>query len=399
MGKVYFKVNTTVSDPKKFVSIRIRYKEGKLDQATATGEKCQLQYWDLSRQKFNRKMFRGKDNMVARLKKLEMYVVDKSQADGNKGKGWLLNVVDEYLHPEKSRNNGISIFEWIESYTSRSDLARTTVSAYRNLKDKLWEFNGELKWEQIDLTFYDDFKDYLQIQEYALNTVGRYIKDLKAVLRKSYERGVHSNDIFNNSAFKKVNEETIEIYLNEEELDRIYDLDLKDNPVLERSKDLFLIASWTGVRFSDLHKINAKNLQGNCFHIEQQKTRDGVIIPMHPVVKSILDKYDGKLPPVISNPKLNLHVKEIARLAGIVDTFSKSITKGGKRITSYYEKCELVKIHTARRSFATNLYKSGFPSIGIMKITGHRSESSFLKYIKVDAEENAQMMAEHWGNK
>ncbi len=60
-----------------------------------------------------------------------------------------------------------------------------------------------------------------------------------------------------------------------------------------------------------------------------------------------------------------------------------------------FRKYELVCTHTARRSFATNAYKAGVPTIAIMKITGHTQESTFLRYIKVSAEENAEMLAKH----
>jgi site-specific recombinase XerD len=58
-------------------------------------------------------------------------------------------------------------------------------------------------------------------------------------------------------------------------------------------------------------------------------------------------------------------------------------------------KYELISTHTARRSFATNAYKAGVPTLSIMKITGHTKESTFLKYIKVSAEENADMLKNH----
>ena len=53
----------------------------------------------------------------------------------------------------------------------------------------------------------------------------------------------------------------------------------------------------------------------------------------------------------------------------------------------------MIGMHTARRAFATNMYKRGVPSIAIMQITGHTTESNFLKYIKVTAEQNAMMIA------
>jgi hypothetical protein len=59
------------------------------------------------------------------------------------------------------------------------------------------------------------------------------------------------------------------------------------------------------------------------------------------------------------------------------------------------EKWEAVSSHTARRSAATNMFKAGIPSISIMKITGHKTETQFIKYIKVSKEENAEMLMDN----
>ena len=130
--------------------------------------------------------------------------------------------------------------------------------------------------------------------------------------------------------------------------------------------------------------------------IQQQKTNEFVTIPLHPVFITIWNKYNGVLPANISNQKFNDNLKDVCREAGLKERVMKSITKGGKKQTTVYEKWQLVSSHTARRSFATNLYKSGFPSISIMQITGHKTESSFLKYIKVTKEEHAKMLMMHW---
>ena len=49
----------------------------------------------------------------------------------------------------------------------------------------------------------------------------------------------------------------------------------------------------------------------------------------------------------------------------------------------------MITSHTARRSFATNAYLADIPAISIMKITGHKTEAAFMKYIKISEEENA----------
>ena len=75
---------------------------------------------------------------------------------------------------------------------------------------------------------------------------------------------------------------------------------------------------------------------------------------------------------------------------------SKEITKAGKKVTLHLEKWEMISSHTARRSFATNEYLNGTPSITIMAITGHKTEKAFLKYIKVRPKEHAEKMKSLW---
>lgn len=109
------------------------------------------------------------------------------------------------------------------------------------------------------------------------------------------------------------------------------------------------------------------------FKIVQQKTGAKVTIPVLAPVRAILEKYGYNLPRPIANQKFNEYVKEVAKLAGL---------KEWQRVTA----------HTARRSFATNLYKRDFPTLMIMRITGHQTEKAFLTYIKVTEDENAERM-------
>ena len=88
-------------------------------------------------------------------------------------------------------------------------------------------------------------------------------------------------------------------------------------------------------------------------------------------------------------------LKIYANLLKIDDLVEVRESVSGKLVTNRYPKWQLVGTHTARRSFATNAYKAGVPPISIMKITGHTKESTFMKYIRVSSEENAEMLMEH----
>ena len=84
---------------------------------------------------------------------------------------------------------------------------------------------------------------------------------------------------------------------------------------------------------------------------------------------------------------MNNYLKELAEMAKINSTFRVSKTRAGKVVEVAMKKHELVKVHTARRSFATNMYNADIHPITIMKITGHRTRSIFDRYDIVTSED------------
>ena len=56
---------------------------------------------------------------------------------------------------------------------------------------------------------------------------------------------------------------------------------------------------------------------------------------------------------------------------------------------------QCVSSHAARRNFATNLYLDGYPTLEIMKITGHKTEKAFMRYIRVSKLDAAKKLSAH----
>lgn len=280
---------------------------------------------------------------------------------------------------------------------------KRSIQKYQTVQDTLEKFGKgyNLTFETIDSNFYSKFVAYLNSQKYSLNNVGKYIQVIKTFLSYATENGYNQNLYFQSKAFKAHKVPGFSIYLTEDEVKEIYELDLSDQPHLERVRDLFIVGCWTGLRFSDFTAIKPENIKGDFLYIKTFKTGEKVIIPIHPMVRSIMnkyaDKYPNSLPPAIANQKMNSYLKDIAEKATKlkIDVETEGI-KGGLRVIGTKKKHELVTTHTARRSFATNVYKSGFPAISLMKITGHKTEKAFLLYIKVTPEENAHRLADHW---
>jgi integrase len=278
-----------------------------------------------------------------------------------------------------------------------------TVQVYRNTLQRLNKFQSTRKriidFTTIDLDFYTDFTEYLSRHlKLSTNTIGKDIKTLKTVLNEATERGINTNLQFKSRRFSTTSEQTDSIYLTERELKEMEALDLKGNTRQENVRDLFLIGCYTGLRYSDFSIIKPEQIKDGYIELkEQTKTGNPVIIPVHATVNRILEKYNGQLPKSISNQKTNSYLKEIGRLMPSLQmNFSRAITKGGVKVMTNYQKWELLSTHTARRSFATNEYLNGTPTITIMAITGHRTEKAFLRYIKLTPKEHAKLLQAQW---
>lgn len=294
---------------------------------------------------------------------------------------------------------GIRFRKGKDGVATTKGTAKTHESTIRILID----FNPKLDFQDITRDFYDNFNKFLKDKNYSINYVGRLIRNIKTVLNEATSRGINTHSDFKSPYFSSQSEEVDSIYLDESELAEMKAVDLSGNKTLEMVRDLFLIGCHTGQRFSDWHKITPQNINENSFSIEiiQQKNstakKTRVAIPIHPVVKEIFEKYQGQLPSPTSNQKMNDHLKEVAKLVpslNSIETLSK--TKGGVLVSVSRPKYELVTTHTARRSFCTNSYRLGVPSITIMAVSGHKTEKDFLKYIKVSPDDHAKIFESYW---
>ena len=338
----------------------------------------------------------------------------------------VLKEIPQAEKPETERP--LTCLELFERFINDSqDGTRLTASGKRFNKRTIQKYNTvlatldkfgksyHLTFDTIDKNFYTKFVAYMNTEQsktvnnekviikpsFTVNTIGKYIQVIKTFLSYATENGYNTNLFFQSKTFKAPNVPGFSIYLNENEISQIMELDLSSTTYLERVRDLFIVGCWTGLRFSDFTTIRPENIKEDYLEIKTFKTGEKVIIPIHPLVKQVMEKYKGKypnsLPPAISNQKMNAYLKDIVKQ---VDCLNEVVEveriKGGFKTTAKQQKWELVTTHTARRSFATNVYKSGFPAISLMKITGHRTEKAFLLYIKVTPEENAKGLMDHW---
>ena len=207
----------------------------------------------------------------------------------------------------------------------------------------------------------------------------------------------------------------VEIYLTNEELQALYDMELEGED--DRVRDVFLVGCYTSQRFSDYSRISAKNVT---FHdgvgiitLVQQKTNTEVTIPiLNDNLLRIFEKYNYNLPN-IQNQRLNNKIKEI--LEALAETMpslkhelptkltldhqkkeqqSKEIYKRNSQGEALIPRYKLATTHTARRTGITLMYlEKILDTYEMMSISGHKTESVFNDYIKISGIELATNIA------
>ena len=267
----------------------------------------------------------------------------------------------------------------------------TTLNTIKAFSEKT---GYKVDWKSINPKFYEEFTRYLTAGNLSLNTIGSHFKRIKTVVADAIKQGKVVNESFKDFAVQR--EDADNISLTAVELAKMEQLNLSENKRLETVRDLFLIGCHTGLRYSDFSNLKPGNFKDGFIHVTQLKTGGKVVIPEHPVVKTIFEKYNGVLPS-ISNQKTNDYLKEIGKMIPeMKSSTTKETTIGGQRVAVNKLRWEMLSTHTARRTFATLQYLNGVPSITIMAITGHRTERDFLKYIKVTSKEHAEKMKAMW---
>lgn len=273
-----------------------------------------------------------------------------------------------------------------------------SIKVYNSLRSNLKKYLGKSNpvLEDVDRGVLSGFQRFLFSRGLNNNYVQKQWQTLKTVLHEAKDEGMSVSDEFKQRSLAVSRKPVDNIYLTIEEIDQLLSLDLHTRPRLEKVRDIFVVGCYTGLRFQDLLSLKPTDVSNvgkvKFLNVTARKTNTKVKIPVKPLVDLILTKYNFQFPR-ISNQKANKYIKEVCELASLDDSMSLRKYPGGTVVEQQYKKWEIVSFHTARRSFATNAYKTGAPIASIMKITGHTKPSTFMDYIKIDEEENAQIIA------
>ena len=249
--------------------------------------------------------------------------------------------------------------------------------------------------------------------------VNKHLTNLKALINAAFVDGVHDNQRAAALIVKKKIEDrdkAVEIYLTEEELQALYEMPLTGKK--EHIRDVFLIGCYTCQRVSDYNNLNADNFETTrkgtriIRHV-QQKTKTEVTIPiLNENLITICEKYGYSIPKA-NEQVLNRYIKDILKdlseqLPSLKEKVPTKLTMKQKEALRKEKKepetdlngnvivprYECVTSHTARRTGITNMYLSHkYTILQMMHVSGHKTQKTFMDYIKLYSEEIADEIA------
>ena len=288
-------------------------------------------------------------------------------------------LMDGIMNVFKQHNKNMKSLIGIEYSKGSYKNYITTIKHLKNyIKTK---FNtDDISLNKLNYDFVHNFSHYILLNTKCThNGMMKHIQRLKKITNFCIKNNYITNDPF--ISFKIKFKKSNRVYINNEELHILKNIKL--NKSLNKIRDIFLFACYTGLSYIDLYNLNIKNIQiGDdnlkWIFIKRHKTDIPSNVPILPPALIILNKYKTQnningIFPMISNQKTNIALKEIARLCN----FNKKLT-----------------FHCARHTFATTItLTNGVPIETVSKMLGHNNIKTTQIYARViDSKISADMM-------
>lgn len=292
----------------------------------------------------------------------------------------------------KNCNNLLDYFDaFVEYGKSHNRWSPNTCEKYKSLRKAIETYNGLDKLESITAQELDVFLQHLVDKEYHNTTIQGFFKRLRQFFRwciSNYPKVIKDESVASYKCELDDVSEKVVVFLTEEEFNKVKNCPIpKERQVLHNVRNLFLFQCMTGLRFSDVFKLQRSNISGDVITLTAKKTKKVTTIYLNELSKKILEEYkdfpfkNNAALPILSNQKMNKYLKELCCFAGVNALVTISYMVGEELIEETHPKFELIGSHCGRRTFVSLAIAKGATPEEVMRITGHSCYNAMKPYI------------------
>lgn len=249
----------------------------------------------------------------------------------------------------------------------RNFMAKGTHKRHNSVYAKLCKFKEDIAFQDIDLQFFKDYRNWCVKQGNAHTTIAANIASIKKFLKMAKKEGVNLKvdleDVVAGSS--RGNRTALSLY-DTKRLMKYYQSDfISENEKI--TLGYFLFSCVTGLRISDVAQLQRKDLGNDYISFVAQKTKTDQLVTLINLAADVI------------NEEPQLFVKRIAE-----QTMNKILKKVATQLGIKIK----VTFHTSRHTFATLYLIAGGKIQNLMLLLGHKKLETTMIYshiVAVDA--------------
>lgn len=256
----------------------------------------------------------------------------------------------------------------------RMRTSETYTAAYRSFMRFM--DNKDVAIDEFDEKLMGEYENFLKMTGAGLNTVSFYMRIMRAVYNRAVDEGITDQRY----PFKKVYTgiaRTVKRALRFDDIRRIKNVDLSNEPNLAFARDMFMFSFYTrGMSFVDMSFLSKSNLSGGVLSYCRRKTGQRLDIKWEKCMQEIVERYDACGPyilPIVSPDKgderlqyrqcqcrINAYLKRLGRMMGFLHPLT---------------------MYVARHSWASVAKSRNVPLSIISEGMGHDSDATTRIYL------------------
>jgi site-specific recombinase XerD len=247
---------------------------------------------------------------------------------------------------ESPSNNEASFYEFFQKIVDKNK--EKGIRNHEAVMNKIKAYHGKdtLKFKHITKRWVWGFRDYLVEDAKKQNTAHNYFTIFKAAINSAIKR-----ELIQHNPIKGVDnigeEDTIRNFLTMEELQKLSETECE-----QRIKDAFFFSCNTGLRISDVKRIQWKDVKGDKIAFGQKKTTKVNHVPLNQQAKKLMGERGEPKEYVFDIPhQSNVWYK---------------VKKWGERA----ELSKDINYHVSRHTFATQLLNNGADIYTVAELLG-----------------------------
>lgn len=256
--------------------------------------------------------------------------------------------------------------------TGRTRSAETCLTALNSFKR--FRKHVDLSYDEVTSGLVQRYESYLKEQGLCRNTSSFYIRQFRTCYNLAEEQGLTADRHPFRHVYTGV-DKTAKRALRQEDISRIYRMDLSGLPQAAFARDIFMFSFFTrGMSFVDMVYLRSSDIHDGVLTYARHKTGQMLSMRIEPQLQHIIDRYSNASPyilPILAKDDSYDNYRQQQR----------ELNKFIRKIGVLLNIPEPLTFYVARHSWATLARDCGTPLTVISAGMGHTSERTTRIYL------------------